>query len=119
MDNNFSDKLNQLLNNPEGMEKILSLAKTLGNPQNSENTENPALSPSANDGQNTSSAIPDILKVITNSPIGQAIFTGEKERIQLLNALKPYMNNEKKQKINTVISAMESLETLGALTKLL
>ena len=117
MDSNFSDKLNQILSDPEGMEKIVSLAKTLGA---SEAGSTPREEPKAEPAPDSApSPLPGILKSLSSSPLGQALLSGEKERIQLLCALKPYMSDAKRQKLTTVISAMESLETLGSITKLL
>ena len=111
MDNNFSDKLNKILSDPEGMEKIVSLAKSLGEnsaPAQSEKSEPQEVAPAMG-----------ILKDLASSPLFRMISEGEKDRICLLKALKPYMNDARRQKLDTVINAMEGLEALGSVTKLL
>ena len=106
MDSNFSDKLNSILSDPEGMEKIVSLAKSLGEKKEDirEQKSQPA---------------PDILKNIASSPLFSMLTEGEKERICLLKALKPYMSDARRAKLDTVINAMEGLEALSSVTKIL
>jgi len=106
MDSNFSDKLNSILSDPEGMEKIMSLAKSLG--EKRENTTS-----------QKSEASPDILKDLASSPIFRMLGEGGRERICLLKALKPYMSDARRQKLDTVIRAMEGLEALSSVTKIL
>ena len=121
MDSNFSDKLNKILNDPKGMEQIMALAKSLGESENvSQQQENPALPVQAQpQTQSDASAIAGMLKSLTNSPIGQAFLSGEKERIQLLTALKPYLSEAKQKKLGGVISAMESVGAISSLSKML
>lgn len=106
VDGNFSDKMNSILSDPESMEKIMSLAKSLG--EKKESTEEVKSEPA-----------PDILKGIASSPLFRMLTEGEKERICLLRALKPYMSEARRAKLDTVISAMEGLEALGSVTKIL
>lgn len=106
MDSNFSDKLNSILSDPAGMEKIAALAKSL-----SEKNEQPS--------EQKSEPVPGILKELASSPLFRMITEGEKERICLLKALKPYMSDARKGKLDTVINAMEGLEALSSVTKFL
>ncbi len=122
MDSNFSDKLNKILNDPKGMEQIMALAKSLGESENvPQQQENPALPVQAQPQpqQGDASAIAGIIKSLSNSPIGQAFLSGEKERIQLLTALKPYLSESKQKKLGGVISAMESVGAISSLSKML
>lgn len=105
MDGNFSEKLNKILNDPESMKQIAALAQSIGaEPQ---------------PPQNGASDIAGILKALENSPAGKAFFDGTAERLSLLKALKPYLDEAKREKLSRVISAMESVNAISSITKLL
>lgn len=120
MDSNISDKLSKILSDPQGMAQIMNLAKTLGESQ--QQTDNISQNQTAQQNlPGLSGAAPalDMVKSLINSPVGQAFVNGERERIQLLNALKPYLSQSKKEKLSLIISAMESVESISSIAKLL
>ncbi|MBE6689565.1 MAG: hypothetical protein E7588_09905 [Ruminococcaceae bacterium] len=115
----LSDKLSKILGDPKSMEQIMALAGALASKDTAEQ-------PQASQPQTETPNLPSdpaplvgMLKSLTNSPAGKAFLSGEKERIQLLTALKPYMGNAKKEKLNKVISTMESVGSISSLAKLL
>ena len=116
----FADKLNKILNDPQGMQQIISLAKTLGDKDSAVQQSDgnvPDTTPQV--GLADAAPLLSMLKSLKNSPAGQAFLSGEKERIRLLNALKPYMGELKKEKLTKVISVMESMGTISSLAGLL
>lgn len=121
----FSNKLNKILSNPQSMEQIMNLAKSFNlnqtpSSENQEQSGQPTKEVTAVQSAPQSTA-PDLgmLKTLINSPLGQTLFSGEKERMQLLRALQPYLNSTKRQKLSQIIGAMESMNALGSIAKML
>lgn len=123
MDNNFSEKLNKILADPESMQKIMSLAQSLGAAESSAPQSAEAQNPPESVGKNAENPAPtellSVFRALESSPAGKAFFDGAQERIRLLNALKPYLDAQKREKLTRIISAMESVDAIGSLTKLL
>lgn len=117
MDGNFSEKLNKILSDPQSMRQIAALAQTLG-AEEAVPTESQSV-PASEPTQNGASDIANLLKALENSPAGKAFFDGTAERLCLLKALKPYLDEPKREKLSRVISAMESVNALNSITKLL
>ena len=115
----LSDKLNKILSDPKGMEQIMALAGALASKDTSESAGEPQTQSALADPSADTAPLVGMLKSLTNSPAGKAFLSGEKERIQLLTALKPYMGNAKKEKLSKVISTMESVGSISSLAKLL
>ena len=115
----LSDKLNKLISDPKGMEQIMALAKALASKDSADTSAQAQAQTEAPSLTADPSPLVGMLKSLTNSPAGQAFLSGEKERIQLLNALKPYMGDAKKEKLTKVISTMESVGSISSLAKLL
>lgn len=116
----FSDKLNKILNDPQGMQQIMAIAKSLSEKDSqTAQADNEASQAPAQSGLADAAPVLSMLKSLTNSPAGKAFLSGEKERIQLLKALNPYMGDTKKEKLSKVISVMESMGTIGSLAGLL
>lgn len=123
MDNNFSEKLNKILADPDSMQKIMSLAQSLGAAENADSQSAVPQNPPESIGKNAENTAPtellSMFKALESSPAGKAFFDGAQERIRLLNALKPYLDEPKREKLTRIISAMESVDAIGSLTKLL
>lgn len=99
MADEFQDKLNALLSNPEIMKTISGLAGQLGS------TDNQSTSDISN---NT----PDFGNLAN---IAKSISAEDDDRIRLLNALRPYMNPKRSANMDTAIKILK----LTKLTSLL
>lgn len=117
MDGNFSEKLNKILSDPQSMKQIAALAQTLGAEESA--SDKPQNVPATEPTQSGASDIANLLKAPENSPAGKAFFDGTAERLCLLKALKPYLDEPKREKLSRVISAMESVNAINSITKLL
>jgi len=109
----ISDKLKGILSDPEGMEKILGIAKTLQGSFVSKNTSDSPISEQndliidetkskkENKNQNDSLDFKTILS------------SNNAERTQLLKALRPFFKDEKKEKVDKIIRTIQALELLS------
>ena len=94
----FQDKLNRVLSNPELMKTIASLAGNAGN----------SVAPSASDenvdfqqGLQGREIAPDIVNIMNN------LGDGSDSRINLLYALKPYMSSGRASHMDTAIKILK------------
>lgn len=99
MADEFQDKLNALLSNPEIMKTISGLAEHFGSSEQQETSD-------------ISNNIPDIGNLAN---IAKSINAEDDNRIRLLNALKPYMNSKRSANMDTAIKILK----LTKLTSLL
>ena len=100
MADDFQDKLNALMSNPEIMKTISGLAQQFNSsqPQNSSDISN--------------DTTPDIGNIAN---IAKSINSDDDDRIRLLNALRPYMNSKRSANMDTAIKILK----LTKLTSLL
>ena len=94
----LSEKLSSLLNDPEGMERIKSMAQNL---LGSKTEQSP--SPEANDLDIDIGALSGILKKMKGAGSNDS-------RIALLLALKPNLSKEKQVKVDSAIKILRLLE---------
>ena len=99
MADEFQDKLNALLSNPEIMKTISGLAEQFVSSEQQETSD-------------ISNNMPDISNLAN---IAKSINAEDDNRIRLLNALKPYMNSKRSANMDTAIKILK----LTKLTSLL
>ena len=99
MADEFQDKLNALLSNPEIMKTISGLAEQFG----------------SSEQQDTSDISNNISDIGNIANIAKSINAEDDNRIRLLNALKPYMNSKRSANMDTAIKILK----LTKLTSLL
>lgn len=99
MADEFQDKLNALLSNPEIMKTISGLAEQFG----------------SSEQQETSDISNNMSDISNLANIAKSINAEDDNRIRLLNALKPYMNSKRSANMDTAIKILK----LTKLTSLL
>ena len=94
----LTEQLSSILSDPEGMERIRSMAANLL----SKNTEPPPLPTSTDTGD-----LPDLSKLmgIANTLKNQ----GDDDRIRLLYALKPHLSSEKQSRVDKAVKMLKLL----------
>jgi len=97
----LSEKLAELLNDPESMNKVRQMAENLlgGNSEPA-----PQSSAADNSGGDELKAVMSIMSILKNS--------GNDSRTQLLTALKPHLSEPKREKVDTAIKILKILEML-------
>lgn len=129
MDANFSDKLKTVLSDPDAMATIAQLAKNFsqrsdppaqhpdpGKPDHEEKGENdaPMLAPGAG-----GVGIGDLMRHPAIAEALGLLSHGSHERVALLQAMRPFVKEAKKEKLDRIIQTMKMLELLGSAQKLL
>ena len=100
----LSEKLASLLNDPDTMERVRTMAENLLGDNSPAQEQQPST--------DISSMLPgeDLGKII--SIISQLKNTGNDSRTVLLNALKPHLSEPKREKVDTAIKILRLLELL-------
>lgn len=111
----FSEKLKTVLSDPESMAKITEIARGFAEKKTVEQAppaaEAPPLPPPDTAGELLHSpAIAEALRLLGN---------GSRERVALLQAMRPFVKEEKKAKLDKIIGTMKTLELLTSAQKLL
>lgn len=113
----FSEKLKTVLSDPESMAKITEIAKGFAQRQSGggesapPKEEAPALpSPDPVGELMHSPAIAEALRLLGN---------GSRERVALLVAMRPFVKDEKKEKLDKIIGTMKTLDLITSAQKLL
>lgn len=114
----LQDKLNSLLSDPAGMAQVVQLAQQLSS------TMEPSAAPTPQSGAPTpppspnpppSTAMPGGIDLSTVSrflPMLQALSSDQSHSMQLLNALRPYLKEEKQGKVERA-ARLARLITVG------
>ncbi|MBR2616180.1 MAG: hypothetical protein IKC69_05835 [Clostridia bacterium] len=120
MDGNFSDKLKGVLSDPDAMATITALAKKMAA---KEGRSAPAEEHGASEAPFLPEPSPQGLPELFSQPAIAAALRvlgeGSKERIQLLCAMRPFVKEEKKEKLDKIIQTMKTLDLLVSAQKLL
>ena len=110
----FSEKLKTVLSDPESMAKITEIARGFAEKKTADSapaTNAPPLPPTDTAGELLHSpAIAEALRLLGN---------GSRERVALLQAMRPFVKEEKKAKLDKIIGTMKTLELLTSAQKLL
>lgn len=111
----FSEKLKTVLNDPESMAKITEIARGFAEKKSS--------APPPAEGEQGALSAPDPMGELLHSPaIAEALRllgNGSRERVALLQAMRPFVKDEKKSKLDKIISTMKTLDLLTSAQKLL
>ena len=101
----LSSMLGDLLKNPQNMEKIKTLAGMLGGNSNSP----PAAAPPAPPEQDNRppGADPEAMRLVMKLAPMISRFHQEDDSTRLLRALRPFLNDEKKKKLDEAIRLMQ------------
>ena len=106
---NFEEKLSSVMNNPEMMQKIMTLAQSLGGSQNSPEPEPPP--------KQEPMSFPNIDMSMLQKLSGFAQKSGiDKNQQALLHALAPYISSHR---VNKLERAMRAAKMAGFATTLL
>ena len=110
----FSEKLKTVLSDPESMAKITEIARGFaekqGKPSALETADQSLPTPDATGELLRSPAISEALRLLGN---------GSRERVALLQAMRPFVKEEKKAKLDKIISTMKTVDLLTSAQKLL
>lgn len=128
----FSDKLKTVLNDPESMAKIAELAKNFAGGKNA------APPPTENASNEVAESVPSVAGAVPppREPSGlggafdlirspaiaealQMLHNGSRERVALLQAMRPFVRDEKKEKLDKIIQTMKTLDLISSAQKLI
>ena len=99
----LEDKLQQILNDPQSMAQILSLAQSIGMAPDSEQKQEPSSAPPPDDG---------FVKAIIG--LMQQARKGDSKQEALLCALKPYLAPDRREKIDRALQIARISHLAGA-----
>lgn len=102
MDKSLEDKISEILSSPEDLKRIMDIAGALGGSKTDEDKK-PAEEVDRVDGVLEEKDISAVEKLFKNN---------KAERIQLLEALKPYLKDSKREKIDSLLKMMKAAEIL-------
>lgn len=114
----LQDKLNSLLSDPAGMAQVVQLAQQLSStmePSAAPTPQSGAPSPPPSPNPPPSTALPGGIDLSTVSrflPVLQALSSDQSHSMQLLNALRPYLKEEKQGKVERA-ARLARLITVG------
>jgi len=96
LDNDFGEKLKNILSDPEAMAKITAIASSLGAGEKSE------------ERQETPQTKDVLSENITADSLGAMLnpITFQDPRIQLLTAMKPLLREEKRGRVDSLVRAL-------------
>ncbi len=129
----FSDKLKTVLNDPESMAKIAELAKNFAGGKTGSATEMPIqndVPEKTEDVPTPVAALPEAetsgfsgaFDLIRSPAISEALKllqNGSRERVALLQAMRPFVREEKKDKLDKIIQTMKTLDLITSAQKLI
>lgn len=110
----FSEKLKSVLNDPESMAKITEIARGFAE-------KKPSAPPAATAVREAESSDP-VGELLHSPAIAEALRllgNGSRERVALLQAMRPFVKEEKKAKLDKIIGTMKTLDLLTSAQKLL
>ena len=114
----LQDKLNSLLSDPAGMAQVVQLAQQLSStmePSAAPTPQSGAPTPPPSPNSPPSTALPGGIDMSTVSrflPMLQALSSDQSHSMQLLNALRPYLKEEKQGKVERA-ARLARLITVG------
>ena len=113
MNGDFSEKLKTVLSDPDAMATITSLAKNFAQGEKKEegfSTDAPSTAKAGLGELLRQPAIADAIRILGD---------GSRERLALLRAMRPFVKDEKKEKLDRIIQTMQTLDLLTSAQKLL
>lgn len=117
----FSEKLKTVLSDPESMAKITEIAKGFAAKNSAPSLEGsqPAEEKSEESGGGVFDPISEMIRSPVISEALRVLGNGSRERVALLSAMRPFVKEEKKQKLDKIISTMKTLDLITSAQKLL
>lgn len=120
----FSDRLKTVLADPDAMAKITELAKNFAagekpKPPSEEDLQGvetgglPGLLPSSEE----SNPFRDLMRSPAISNALKLLNDGSRERVALLQAMRPFVRDEKKGKLDSIIQTMKVLDLISSAQK--
>ncbi len=115
----FSDKLKTVLSDPESMAKITEIAKNFAAKNAAPSLEK---APSQEEEKGEEKAFDPMGEILHSPVIAEALRVlgnGSRERVALLSAMRPFVKEEKKEKLDKIIGTMKTLDLITSAQKLL
>lgn len=114
----FSDRLNSVLSDPESMAKIASLAKSFAeSPKGGAGAAETSLE--AIEPLGKEDPFREMLRTPAIRKALEMLGDGSRERLALLTAMRPFVREEKKEKLDHIIATMKMLDLISSAQKLL
>ena len=107
MDKALEEKVSDILSSPEDLKKIMDIAKSLGlggaesKEEKSESSEKESVQ-----------SVEGIVEGNEISAIEKLIKSNKNERVNLLEALKPYLKEEKRSKVESLLKMIKAAEII-------
>ena len=111
----FSDKLKTVLSDPESMAKITELAKNFA-AKEKQDIQSSGEKP---EGAPDKAVLGELMQTPAIHKALTVLSDGSRERIALLCAMRPFVKEEKKEKLDKIISTMKTLDLITSAQKLL
>ena len=108
MDDELSKKLDDLLNSPDGMEKIQTMMATLG--------ISPEVLNSATEPEPSPPAVPELDGLLKLMPLLSQMGKDD-QNTTLLKALRPYLHGDREKRLDDSVRMMQLLKFLPLLQK--
>ena len=117
----FSDKLKTILSDPESLNTIMNLAKGFTGPPSPGGPREEGQGGEEDSAAWTppASAATDLMNIPGMGDLLHTISSGSRERIDLLQAMRPFVKETKKPKLDKIIQAMKTLDLFTTAQKLL
>ena len=118
----FSDQLKTVLNDPESMAKIAELAKKFAARNEAPTPEDAPSLPVTSGEKGDSSPFGAVAEGLRSPAIAEALrllSNGSRERVALLQAMRPFVREEKKEKLDKIIQTMKTLDLITSAQKLI
>ncbi len=117
MDGNFSDKLKTVLSDPDAMATITKLAKNFS--QSTSGAENAQEVSSESALTADKKPLEEMMEQPAIAAALKLLGDGSRERMALLQAMRPFVKQEKKEKLDRIIQTMKMLDLLVSTQKLI
>ncbi len=111
MDGGIEEKISSILSSPEDLKKIMEIASALG-----------LKSPTTVEGEAREKAGTEADENVTSEEtdaIEKLLKSGKSERLELLSALKPYLKDAKRDKIDNLLKLINTAELIMSAKKFL
>lgn len=116
-ENDLSGRLNEILSDPESMAKIAALAKSFSARSSQESAAPPDEPPQAEEMREAPAAPdPDPLSLLPPGLI-RDLTRHSGERAELLRAVRPFLERERQEKLDRILSLLKTLDLLAIMQK--
>lgn len=117
----FSDQISKILNDPQAMEQIRSMAGMFGGDNTAQGAQAPPAPPAPiqNRTQNSNNMMsPEILSAVSRLMPLLSEYKKEDDGTRLLNALRPFLSRERQQKLDEAAKMLQMMRFLPLIKKL-